>query len=81
MIALMTILKANMILSVVKGMKFDMTKFIPRFPFGVLATLGLIFLFLVFVCAIISEEIIHPVVMYAIIANGKTPSYSFSDPI
>ena len=81
MIALMTILKANMILSVVKGMKFDMTKFLPGFPLGVFAIAGLIFLFLVFVCAIISDDIMHPFVMYAIIANGKTPSYSFSVPI
>ena len=76
MIALMTILKAKMILSVVKGIKFDMTNF-----FGVLATTGLIFLFLVFVCAIISDEIMHAFVMYAMIANGKTPSNSFSVPI
>ena len=81
MIALMTISKANMILSVVKGIKFDMSKFLPTFPLGVLATAGLIFLFLDFVCAIISEKIMHPVVMYARMAKGKTPSYTFSDPI
>ena len=70
-----------MTLSVVKGMKFDMIKFLPRFSLGILATAGLIFLFLVFVCAIISEEIMDAVVMYAMIANGYTPSYSFSDPM
>ena len=80
MIALITILKANIIFSVVKGMKFDMTKLLPRFIF-VLATAGLILLFLFFIFANISDENMHPVEMYARIANGHAPLYSFFVPM
>jgi hypothetical protein len=81
MIVLVTILKANMRFNVVKGMKFDITKFLPNLILWILVFAGLIFLFLVLIFAIISDETIHAVVTYARIAKGKTPSYSFSDPI
>ena len=80
MIALITILKANMRLSVVKGMKFDMTKLLHIFIL-VLVIAGLIRLFLIFIFAKISDETMHAVVMYAKIAKGLAPLYSFSVPM
>ena len=76
MMVLVKKLKANIRLRVVNGMKLDMTNFLPRF-----GTEGLIFRVLRFVFAIISEEIMHAVVMNAMVVNGNAPSYSFSVPI
>ena len=76
MIVLMKKLKANIRLSVVNGMKLDMTNFLPRF-----GTEGLIFRGLPFVFAIISDRILHTVVMHATMANGNPPVYSFSVPM
>ena len=76
MMVLVKKLKANIRLRVVNGMKLDMTNFLPRF-----GTEGLILRVLRFVFAIISEEIMHAVVMNAMVVNGNAPSYSFSVPI
>ena len=70
MIAEITILKANIRFSVVKGMKFDMTELLPSFLVGLLGMPGLILLFLFFTFANISDATMHAVVMYARIAKG-----------
>ena len=76
MIVLIKKLKANIRLSVVNGMKLEMTNFLPRF-----GTEGLIFLVLPFVFATISDKIMHTVVMHAMMENGNPPVYSFSVPM
>ena len=80
MILLIIIPKANIRLSVVKGMKFDMTKRLPTFILE-LTIAGLILLFIFFIFANISDETMHPVEMYARIANGQAPLYSFFVPM
>ena len=70
--------KANMMLSFVKGIRLDMTKFLDLFWLD-LTPVGLILRFLVL--AMISEQIKQAVVTKPRIEKGRAPLTSFSDPM